>query len=107
MPEPPEVIELELTPIPPDTIASAKEELTPLIEATLREAGREDLLSEEHIRVQVEKTFPTDAAIVVGLTLLTGIALETYKELILPRLKRRFEVKEKSRRKKQKGKGKK
>lgn len=107
MPETPEVIELELTPIPPDTIASAKEELMSLIEATLREAGLEDLLSEEHIQIQIEKTFPTDAAIIVGLTLLSGIALETYKGLILPRLKKRFQVKERSRRKKQKGKGKK
>jgi hypothetical protein len=102
MPDKPEVIELELTPIPPDTIASVKEELMPLIAATLREAGREDLLSEEHMQIQIEKTFPTDAAIIVGLTLLSGIVLETYKELILPRLKQRFEVKEKSKDKKRK-----
>lgn len=95
MPDPLEVIKLELTPIPPDTIASGKAEVLPLIQATLREAGRADLLSDEHIQVQVEKTFPTDAAIIVGLTLLSGIALETYKELILPRLKQRFEVKQK------------
>lgn len=99
MAETPEVIELELTPIPPDTIASAKAELIPLIEATLHEAGREDLLSENNIQIQVEKTFPTDAAIIVGLTLLSGIALETYKQLILPKLKERFEVRQKSKRK--------
>jgi len=102
----PEVIELELTPIPPDTIASTKEELMPLIEATLREAGRGDLLSEEHIQIQVEKTFPTDAAIIVGLTLLSGIASETYKELILPALKRRFKLRKKPKGKKKSKKGK-
>ena len=88
-------IELELTPIPPDTIASAKEELLPLIKSTLRDAGRADLLSKDHLQVQIEKTFPTDAAIIVGLTLLSGVALETYKSLLLPRLKKRFEVKQK------------
>lgn len=100
MPETPEVIELELTPIPPDTIASAKADLMPLIEATLREAGRSDLLSDGQIHIQVEKTFPTDAAIIVGLTLLSQLAVETYKGLILPKLKQRFEVKQKSKRKK-------
>jgi len=99
MPETPEVIELELTPIPPDTIASAKAELMPLIEATLRETGKADLLSEKQMQIQVEMTFPTDATIIVGLTLLSGMALETYKELILPKLKKRFEVRQKSKRK--------
>jgi hypothetical protein len=93
-----EVVELELIPIPPDTIASAKEELVPLVEAALREVGREDLLSEKQIQIQIEKAFPTDQVIIVGLTLLSGIALETYKTLILPRLKERFEVKQKSKR---------
>jgi hypothetical protein len=93
-----EVVELELTPIPPDTIDSTKEELVSLIETTLREAQRADLLSDEHIHLQIEKTFPTDAAIIVGFTLLSGIALETYKELILPMLKRQFEVRQRARR---------
>lgn len=93
MPKIHEVVELELTPIPPDTTASAKEELMSLIETTLREAGRANLLSDGHIQIQAEKTFPTDAAIIIVLTLLSELALETYKELILPILKQRYEVK--------------
>ncbi len=77
MPEVSEIIQLELTPIPPDTVASAKTELMPLIETALREAGRSDLLSDEHIQIQIEKTYPTDEVIIVGLALLSGIALET------------------------------
>ena len=107
MAEPVEVIELQLIPIPPDTIASAKQELMPLIEAALYEAGREDLLSEKQIQIEIEKTFPTDQAVIIGLTLLSGIALETYKALILPRLKERFEVKQKSKLKRKAGKVKK
>ena len=102
MDKPLEIIELEVEPIPPDTIASAKSELVSLIEATLRDAGKEDLLLNRQIQVEVEKTFPTDAVIVVGLTLLTGIALETYKELILPALRKRFKIKQKSKKRKHK-----
>ncbi len=50
-------------------------------------------------QIEVEKTFPTDPAVVVGLTFLSQIAVETYKAIILPRLKKRFLVKEKRRRK--------
>jgi hypothetical protein len=89
-----EVVELELIPIPPDTVASVKQELIPLIEAALHEAGKDELFANTHIQIQVEKTFPTDMAIMVGLTFLSGIALETYKEIILPALKKRFEVKQ-------------
>jgi hypothetical protein len=100
MSEPVEVIELELTPVPPDTLASSKEELMPLIEAALRDAGREDLLSGKDIQIQIEKTFPTNEVIIVGLTFLSNVALETFKALILPRLRRRFEVRQRSKRKK-------
>jgi hypothetical protein len=40
MTEPFENIELELEPIPPDTIASGKAELMPLIQQVLRNAGK-------------------------------------------------------------------
>jgi len=96
-----EVIELEITPIRPDTIGAAKKELIPMIEATLRNAERGDILTEKHLRIYVEKTFPTDASIIVVLTLLSGLALETYKAVILPALRRRFKIKQRSKRKKE------
>lgn len=101
-----EVYELELEPIPPDTIASSKAEIMPLIEKTLRDSGRDDLLSEGQINIQIEKTFPNDLVILIALVLLSDIALETYKELILPILKKRFKVKEKSKKQKKKKKDK-
>jgi len=94
-----EYIELSIQPIPPDTVSSVRAEILPAIEAALREAGQEQLLADGEFQVEVEKTFPTDAAIIVGLTLLSGIALETYKAIVLPRLEKRFPVKEKRRRK--------
>ena len=92
-----ETIELEIEPIPPDTIASAKEELMPLIEAALREAGQAELLTTGQIQIQVERTFPTDQAIVIGLTLLSQIAIETFKGLVLPALKRKFKARKRTR----------
>ena len=99
-----EHIELTIQPIPPDTVSSAKVEILPIIEAALREAEQAQLLAGGEFRVEVEKTFPTDEAIIVGLALLSKVALETYKAIVLPRLKKRFQVGEKRR---QKGKGKK
>jgi hypothetical protein len=94
-----EYIELTIQPIPPDTISSVKADLRPIIEAALREAGQEHLLTEGQIQVEVEQTFPTDQIITVGLTLLSGIALETFKEVVLPRLKKHFRTKQKRQRK--------
>ena len=95
----PEYIELTIQPILPDTISSVKADLLSTIEAALREAGQEQLLTEGQIQIEVEPTFPTDQVIVVGLTLLSGIALETYKEIVLPRLKKRFRTRQKRKRK--------
>jgi hypothetical protein len=89
---------LELTPIPPDTIAAVKEEVHSLIEALLRDAGQEQLLADRQIDIHIEQTFPTDQAIVLGLTLLSSISLEVFKMIILPGLKKRFEVKRRAKR---------
>jgi hypothetical protein len=94
-----EVLELTVTPIPPDTVATVKAELLPYIEETLREQGLESLLAEGQIQIEIEKGFPTDQVIIVGVTLLSAMALETYKEIVLPRLKKRFETRQKRRRK--------
>ena len=92
-----EYIELTIQPIPPDTVSSVKADLLPTIEDALREAGRERLLTEGQIQIEVEQTFPTDEVIVVGFTLLSGVALATYKEIILPELKKRFKAWQKRR----------
>ena len=99
----PEYIELTIVPIPPDTLASVKAELEQNIEAALRESGRESLLTDGQIQIEIEQAFPTDQVIVVGVTLLSGMALETFKATVLPHLKKWVEVKVKQVRK-QKGK---
>lgn len=90
-------IELIIEPIPPDTISSSRAEVLPAIKDALQEAGQEELLDEEQIKIEVEQTFPTDEVIVVGFTLLSGVALATYTEIILPELKRRFKAWQKRR----------
>ena len=90
----PERIELSIAPIPPDTLASVQAELEQEIEAALRESGHEDLLASGQIQIEVEETFPINEVITVGLTFLSGIALEVIKATVIPRLKKRFEVKQ-------------
>ena len=97
-----EYIELAIEPISPDTISSARAELVSIIQDALRESGQEQLLVSGDLQVEVEKTIPMELAVPVltaALTLCTGVALETYKAIILPRLKKRFQVEEKRRRK--------
>jgi hypothetical protein len=89
-----EVIELEIVPIPPDTIASGKEEILLIIESLLRDGGQGKLLDDGKVQVQVEQTFPTDEIIKIGLSLLSAAAMEAFKALILPGLKRKFEVRQ-------------
>lgn len=96
-----EYIELIIQPIPPDTVSSVQSELRPIIEDALREAGREQLLTEGQMQVEVERTFPTGEVITAMVILLSPIAHETFKEIILPVLKKRFLVKQKRRKKKQ------
>jgi|GEM_PF-1769126 len=95
----PEHIELTIVPIPPDTLASVKAELEQRIEAALSKAGHESLLTEGQIQIEIEQTFPTNQVIVVGVTLLSGMALETFKAIALPHLKKWVEVKIKQARK--------
>jgi len=90
----PEKIELVVAPIPPDTLAVIEAELEQEIEVALRESGHEDLLTSGQIKIEVEETFPINEVIVVGFTLLSGMALEVFKATVIPRLKKRFEVKQ-------------
>jgi hypothetical protein len=101
-----EIIELLLEPIPPDTVNTIKAELVPVIQEALREAGREQLLVDGQIRVEIEKTFPIDwvefskIATTAVFRLATGIAVVSFEAFAIPALKKRFKVKAKKRRKK-------
>jgi hypothetical protein len=96
-----EYVELELRPIPPDTVASVKQEISDVIEQALRDAGQEQAASSGQIEIEVERTFPVDEAIIVGLTFLAGIGIETYK-FMLDVLRERYEIKERERGKRKK-----
>jgi hypothetical protein len=98
MSEPVDTIQLEIEPIPPDTISTVKPEIVPLIEKVLRESGRTELLQTNQFQVNIEKNFPSAEIVVVGLTFLTNIALEAFKELVLPEMKKHWKIKQKSKR---------
>lgn len=95
-----EFAELELRPIPPDTAASATQDVEQLIQQALRNDQHAQLLPSPQVLVDVQRTFPTNEAIIVGLTFLAGIGIETYK-FILDILRERFEVQERQRSTKQ------
>lgn len=86
---------LELAPIPPHTVESLHAEIQSNIEEMLRENGKEDLLTSGQISVDVAENIPMDAEVIhVTLTLLSGVALETFRQVILPWLKRKYEVRQ-------------
>ena len=95
--ERPQYIELIIEPIPPDTVSSTKAKILPFIKDAMQRAGQEQMLDEEKILAEMEQTFPTDEVIIVGFTLLSGIALATYEKIILPELKKHFKTKQKRR----------
>lgn len=86
---------LELAPIPPHSVESLQAEIQSDIEEMLRENGKEDLLKSGQISVDVAENMPLDSEVIrVTLTLLSGVALETFKQVILPWLKRKYEVRQ-------------
>lgn len=68
----------------------------PLIEQALHNAGLDQPHEHEQVQIEMEHTFPTNEAIIVGLTFMAGVGLETYK-FILDVLRDRFEVQERKR----------
>ena len=89
-----EQIELAIRPISPQTVDTVKQQFVSDMRAALKEAGHEDLLDEGSIRVTDERSFPVDQVVVIGLTLSSQIAIETYKQIILPRLRRKYSIEE-------------
>lgn len=90
-----EQIELAIRPIAPQTVETLKQQFVSDIRDALREAGREDLLNEGHIQITDERGFPLDQFILIGITLASQIAIETYKQIVLPKLRRRYSIEEK------------
>ncbi len=86
---------LEIAPIPPKSVAALKAEIQSNIEELLRENGKEELSKSGQISVDVAETMPIDAEVIhVTLTLASGVALEIFKQLILPWLKKKYEVRQ-------------
>ena len=96
-----ETIELLVAPIPPDTVATVKAEVATAIRDILEESGYANLWEDGEIKVEVEKTLSLEEQLViVGVQLLSTVAVETFKSIVLPKLQKRFEVKKRKRKKK-------
>ena len=92
-----EEIEVIAAPLPPDTVASIETELPHKIKTALQTADREQLLTKGEMQINIEKTFPTDDAVVLVFRLASEVAFETYKEIVLPNLKTDYKVLQKRR----------
>jgi len=100
-----EYVELLVAPIPPDTVATVKAEIVPIIQQILEEDNKSRLWEEGEIQVEVEKTLSLEEQlVVVGVQLVTAMAAKTFEVLVLPKLKKRFEVKKRKSKRKQKAK---
>lgn len=100
-------LEFLVAPIPPDTVATVKAEISPMTRRALTKSGHARLWDEREIQVEVEKTLSLEEElVVVGVQLLTAVAVKTFETLVLCRWKERFEVRrQESRRRKRPGKG--
>jgi len=92
-----EIIELAIRPIPPDTVASIKEEILSEIEAVLKEKGQEKLLVGEDLKPEVEKTFPIDQIVILVIKAATPIAVWAVNEIVIPKLREKYGVDRKKR----------
>jgi len=84
MSEQPYVLKVEVTPTPANkrNIAAAQQRLVANIKGAVQKRGDEQLLNEQRIKIEPLKGFPTDPVMVVFVTFLTQIALESYKEML-------------------------
>ena len=85
-------LRLTLTPISPDTVSEARAEFERTLEAEKARGTQDSATLRDDLVVRFERGFPVDASIIVALTFASGIALEAFKALILPRLQKRMHV---------------
>lgn len=76
------VVELTVYPAPTIDLKTAQAQLTSKVEEALRTVGLTDLVAAGQIQVEPKRSFPSDQVVIVLVTFVAGIALESYKELI-------------------------
>jgi hypothetical protein len=90
-----ELFQLIVRPIPPDTVASVREEILADIEAALKEKGQEGLLTSEELHPELEKTFPVAELVILAIKAATPIAVWAVNEIIVPKLREKYGVERK------------
>jgi hypothetical protein len=87
-------VELLVRPFSYQDTATIKDQFEKEVRAALRESEQEKLLDEGQISVEIQQDFAMEGVVLVGLTFLSQIAVETYKQIILPKLRKRFSLEE-------------
>jgi len=100
-----EFVEFLVAPIPPDTVATVKAEIASVTQQVLEEGDQAQLWDEGEIQVEVEKTLSLEEQlVVVGVQLVSALAVKAFENLVLPKWKERFEVKKRKSKRKRKSK---
>jgi hypothetical protein len=89
-------IELRLTPVKPTKRSDIALNAMPTVRAALSAAGKKELLDKGDIKISQSENFPDLGSpfVTIVITLASNIALETYKQVILPKLKELCQVRE-------------
>jgi len=95
------VIELEVTPYPPETVAAIRKKLVQDLEAALREKGYEEQLRDGSIQINLSQNTGIEtaliyAAIQVAQNAATMGAAGVIYGVIIPKLRERYGIKEKA-----------
>ncbi len=89
------VFKLKITPVPPQTTESIRQEVVPLVEEALRENGQETLLSNGEIQITFGENFPlltTEQIVLVIIQGATSGAISAIATYVLKKLEERFVV---------------
>jgi hypothetical protein len=86
------MVQIEITPLPPATFSTTEQELLPLIEKAIRQQGHGDLLDSGDLRIQIEQTFPTSVVIIIVVTYLCKAALKVVEKVVIPVLQEKYGV---------------
>lgn len=85
-------IELIIKPEGKQTVDEIEGELEAYVQDVLREAGEQHLIDNGELRIEVEEGTPDPTIVAAIIAIVGAFALETYKELILPKLKKRYKI---------------
>lgn len=85
-------VKLQVRPTGTESVDLIRDQLPKYIEQVMREDGKETLLTNNELQIELEETFPTTGVIIIGLQLLSQAAIEYWKYRLEKKLKEEYNV---------------